>query len=72
MPKLTCITAAAVLSACAALMAPASAGAASVCKGMEEAKCTASPGCRWIKAIVMKSGKPRKAHCRKVQTPKAN
>jgi hypothetical protein len=71
MLKITRLVAVATVSACAALLSPATARADTACKGLEQARCTANAGCRWIKAIVMKNGKPRKAHCRKIATKKA-
>lgn len=44
---------------------PKADAAASICKGADHARCAVTPGCRWIKGIVMKNGKPRRAHCRK-------
>ena len=43
----------------------AAAKAPSVCVGMTESACAGNAICYWRKAATTKSGKKRKAHCRK-------
>ena len=43
----------------------ATAKAPSVCVGLSESACAGNAICYWRKAATLKSGKKRKAHCRK-------
>ncbi len=45
------------------------AAAPSPCKGLDETACRANSVCTWFKETKLKSGKTRKAHCRKKWTP---
>jgi hypothetical protein len=66
-----------VLSAIACIAFTASSGAQdakhqskkplSVCRGLDNAACTGKAGCGWREQIVMKNGKTRRAHCRKLR-----
>ncbi|MDZ4790662.1 MAG: hypothetical protein SGJ17_05550 [Hyphomicrobiales bacterium] len=42
----------------------------SPCKGLENAACTKSPACGWVKSYTTKKGKTIEAFCRKKSTPK--
>jgi hypothetical protein len=37
----------------------------SACVGLDETACAGKAGCYWRKATLLKSGKTRRAHCRK-------
>jgi len=67
----TFVTAAAGEDAKPAATEPKKATAPSPCKGLDNAACTANAECRWYKEARLKSGKTRKAHCRKKPTRSA-
>ena len=51
-------------AACAVMLLPLSAGAASQCKGMALDQCAGANECRWVDAYVRKDGREVSGYCR--------